>query len=74
MIRYEEVKKTIIKESLNEKLLKYGMPFTYRNEMRFAEGWEEGEDIIKAKQHLVTLLHHLIAKYKIGERGNRQIS
>ena len=50
------------------------MPFTYRNEMRFAEGWEEGEDIIKAKQHLVTLLHHLIAKYKIGERGNRQIS
>jgi hypothetical protein len=74
LIRYEEVKKTILKKSLNEKLLKYGKPCTYRNEMRFAEGWEEGEGIIKAKRRLVTSLSHLIAKYKTGERESRQTS
>lgn len=53
MIEYEEIKKTNTKKLINEKLLKYGTPFTCRNEMKFAEGCEEGEAIVKVKQRLV---------------------
>ena len=59
LIQYEEVQKSLKKKSLNEKLLRYGTPFTYKNEMRFAEGWEEGEDITRAKHRVVTLLFDL---------------
>ena len=62
LIEFEEVKKSCLKESLNEKLLKYGMPFTYRNEMRFADDWEEGEDIFRAKKHVVI---HCLTRSKV---------
>lgn len=61
LIQYEEMQKSLKKKSLNEKLLKYGTPFTCKNEMRFAEGWEEGESITKARHHVVTT----IAKYRL---------
>ena len=56
MIEYEELQKSLKKKMLNDKLLRYGTPFIQRNEMRFAEGWEEGEEIMRVKQHLVSVV------------------
>ena len=53
MVSYEELQKSVTKKSLNEKLLKYGTPFVQKNEIRFAEGWEEGEEALKTTQRLV---------------------
>lgn len=53
LIEYEEIKKDAKKRSLNEKLFKYGTPFIQKNEMRFAEGWEEGDDKLKIEQKIV---------------------
>jgi len=56
LIQYEETQRSLKKKLLNEKLLKYGTPFTSKSEMRFAEGWEEGESITKTRHHVVILL------------------
>lgn len=60
------MQKSLKKKGLNEKLMQYGTPFTYKSEMRFTEGWEEGESITKARHRIVC-----IQSNKIGNNQSR---
>lgn len=65
LIDYEELQKDIRRKILNEKLFKYGTPFVQKNDMRFSEGWEEGDDKLKMDYKIVKINKQKNTKKKL---------